>query len=70
MKQEFELSFWRHPFTAEDPMGLSDVMLHFFKSDDEKKKLLYFLVGLRVTKFQFLGELFILRMILIDWPLL
>ncbi len=32
--QLFGLSFWRHPFTAEDPM-LSDVMLHFSKSDEE-----------------------------------
>ncbi len=32
--QLFGLSFWRHPFTAEDP---SDAMLHFSKSDEETK---------------------------------
>jgi len=42
--QLFELSFWRHPFTAEDPLH---VMLNFFKSDPMKKKL-YILDGLRV----------------------
>ncbi len=33
--QLFELSFWRHPFTAEDPS--SDVMLNFMQifSDEE-----------------------------------
>ncbi len=29
------VSFWRHPFTAEDPWWRSDVMLHFSKSDEE-----------------------------------
>ncbi len=32
--QLFGLSFWRHPFTAEHPL-MSDVMLHFSKSDEE-----------------------------------
>ncbi len=34
--QLFGLSFWRHPFTAEDPTT-SDVMLHFSKSVQKKK---------------------------------
>ncbi len=33
--QLFGLSFWRHPFTAEDPLWAIDVMLHFSKSDEE-----------------------------------
>ncbi len=37
--QLFGLSFWRHPFTAED-LSVSGVMLHFSKSVPVKKKLL------------------------------
>ncbi len=34
--QLFRLSFWRHPFTAEDPLVIhSDAMLHFSKSVEE-----------------------------------
>ncbi len=33
--QLFGLSFWRHPFTAEEPLWASDAMLHFSKSDEE-----------------------------------
>ncbi len=44
--QVFELSFWRHPFTAEDPLMSMWILIC---SDEEKL--------MRVSKFSFLGEL-------------
>ncbi len=48
----FGLSFWRHPFTAEDHCWASDVMLNFSKSFELSEFCF-------VSKFLFLGELFL-----------
>ncbi len=61
--QLFGLSFWRHPFTAEDPLvskWWNAKFLQIFY--DEEKKLIYTMDGLMVSrssgKFRFLGEQF------------
>ncbi len=63
--QLFGLSFWRHPFTAEDPLVSKWCHATFFQicSDEEKTNLhLRLPEGEYIlSKFSFLGELFFLK---------
>ncbi len=54
--QLFGLSFWRHPFTAEDPL-LSKWCNATFLQIWWRNKLIYILTGLRVSTFHFLNDL-------------
>ncbi len=59
--QLFGLWFWRHPFTAEDPLVSKWCNAKVFQISDEEK-LIYILDGLSVSKFStyynFLGKPF------------
>ncbi len=55
--QLFGLSFWRHPFTAEDPLVNKWRNAKFFKI--WRNKLIYISDGLRVSIFSAVGELFL-----------
>ncbi len=64
--QLFGLSFWRHPFTPEDPLlsKWCNTRVNFSKSVLMQKHLIYILYGLREYIFHFpflhfLGELFL-----------
>ncbi len=58
--QLFGLSFWRHPFTAEDHWWASDAMLHFSKSNEETTHLRLDCLRVSSTFSYFhLGELFL-----------
>ncbi len=60
--QPFELSFWRHPFPAEDPFVSKSVMLHFSKSVQMKKNSSTFSMAEEeyiLSKFSFLCDLFL-----------
>ncbi len=61
--QLFGLSFWRHPFTAEDPLVSKWCNATFLQICSDEETLIYILDGLRVSIFQliffFWGELFL-----------
>ncbi len=61
--QLFGLSFWRHPFTAEDPLVSKWWNAKFLKISSDEEKNIYILDGLRVgtfsANFLFLGQLFL-----------
>ncbi len=51
----FGLSFWRHPFTAEDPLVIQWCNVKILQiCSHEKNKLIYILDGLRVSKYIFI----------------
>ncbi len=66
--QPFGLSFWRHPFTAEDALWASDVMLNFSKSVLMKKQTHLHLGWREVerisSKFSRLSKLFLQRVLI------
>ncbi len=47
--QQFELSFWQHPFTAEHTLD-SDLKLNLSKSFDLQRRNVCILDGLRMSK--------------------
>ncbi len=53
--QLFGLSFWRHPFTAEDSL----FQAKFLQTISTQHQAIYILDGLRVNTSSFLGDLFL-----------